>query len=406
MSEEMKKFIKYYSPVFIICLMLLCWLMYYYLFLDSKISITTAYLDDATYSENETFFIEVNYYSNENENGQEVFEVKFNYYTDTRIPEKDEDGNFEAKYMYSTGAQFLGGIQYTYKEDTSISELFSNRADHYYTLKNGYYYDTEMGGTSFTSLKGQSLINQSSWLFDVNGELCKIWCKYLDEKNLDDMFIEKTLWINHYLKIDTSYFILSLYNTIQSLDEGEKIFALNLSDYFYVNIQNDDGTFNTQPTDDENYLYANIKVNVNNNGMINANQSLFGIVEEDADWSLYGSNSDEYWQVRTEYNLTLNDFIVVSESQKFYLDIKQSCLNYLKPFNYLNIIITINLDEVKVASTQVDIQGFTQKLYSLDIYKIILHSTTEREFEILDKDIQIEKDNIISITYPQEVQYA
>ena len=82
--------------------------------------------------------------------------------------------------------------------------------------------------------------------------------------------------------------------------------------------------------------------------------------------------------------------------------------NYLKPFNYLNIIITINLDEVKVASTQVDIQGFTQELYSsLNVYKIVLHSTTEREFEILDKNIQIEKDDLISINYPeQEVQYA
>lgn len=400
MSEEMKKFLKIYSPIFVICLLLLCWLMYYYLFLDSKISITTAYLDDATYSDDEVFFMEINYYSNENGNGQEVFEIKFNYYTDTRIPEQDEDGTFDSKYMYSTGAQFLGGIQYTYKEDTSLKELFSDTAYHYYTLKNGYYYDTEMGGTSFSSLKNQSIIDQSSWLYDINGQLCKIWTR-------GNKKIDKTLWINHYLEIDTSYFILALYNTIQSLDEGENVFALNLSEYFFVTLQDSDGTFGTKPTDDENYLYANIKVNINKNGMINANQSLFGIVEEDADWSLYGSNSDEYWQVRTEYNLTLNDFIVVSENQKFYLDIKQSCLNYLKPFNYLNIIITINLDEVKVASTQVDIQGFTQDLYSLDIYKIVLHSTTEREFEILDKNIQIEKDDLISINYPeQEVQYA
>lgn len=66
MSEEMKKFLKIYSPIFVICLLLLCWLMYYYLFLDSKISITTAYLDDATYSDDEVFFMEINYYSNEN----------------------------------------------------------------------------------------------------------------------------------------------------------------------------------------------------------------------------------------------------------------------------------------------------------------------------------------------------
>lgn len=58
------------------------------------------------------------------ENGQEVFEIKFNYYTDTRIPEQDENGNFDAKYMYSTGAQFLGGIQYTYKNSPTVSEYF------------------------------------------------------------------------------------------------------------------------------------------------------------------------------------------------------------------------------------------------------------------------------------------
>lgn len=402
-DNEKRGFVITMSILFIICAGLLVWLMYYYLFLNGQITISTAYLDKASYSDETKFFMEINYYSNEKGNGEEVFEIKLNYYTDTRIPEIEEDGQYGTKYMYSTGAQFIGGVEYSWNKGVSFLNLFSGKQDHKYTLLDGYYYDTEMGGTSFTSLKNEKLVDQDKWIYDINGELCLIQPIKLNHDVVDYW----DLWVAHVTNRDISYFILQIYNTVKSLDEGENIFALNLSEYFFVTLQNENGSFDSEPTDDVNYLYSNIKVNVNSNGMISSDQSIFGIVEENSNWSLYGENSENYWQVKVEQNLTANDFNVIFKDGAYYLKMKTECEEYLKTFNYLNLIITLDLDNIQVATVNVDVLGFDESLYNaFDVYKLILNSTTERTFNVLDDDIIIEADDVITINTNEEVLYA
>ena len=402
-DNEKRGFVITMSILFIICAGLLVWLMYYYLFLNGQITISTAYLDKASYSDETNFFMEINYYSNEKGNGEEVFEIKLNYYTDTRIPEIEEDGQYGTKYMYSTGAQFIGGVEYSWNKGVSFLNLFSGKQDHKYTLLDGYYYDTEMGGTSFTSLKNEKLVDQDKWIYDINGELCLIQPIKLNHDVVDYW----DLWVAHVTNRDISYFILQIYNTVKSLDEGENIFALNLSEYFFVTLQNENGSFDSEPTDDVNYLYSNIKVNVNSNGMISSDQSIFGIVEENSNWSLYGENSENYWQVKVEQNLTANDFNVIFKDGAYYLKMKTECEEYLKTFNYLNLIITLDLDNIQVATVNVDVLGFDESLYNaFDVYKLILNSTTERTFNVLDDDIIIEADDVITINTNEEVLYA
>ena len=402
-DNEKRGFVITVSILFVICAGLLVWLMYYYLFLNGQITISTAYLDKASYSDETKFFMEINYYSNEKGNGEEVFEIKLNYYTDTRIPEIEEDGQYGTKYMYSTGAQFIGGVEYSWNKGVSIVNLFSGKQDHKYTLLDGYYYDTEMGGTSFTSLKNEKLVDQDKWIYDINGELCLIQPIKLNHDVVDYW----DLWVAHVTNRDISYFILQIYNTVKSLDEGENIFALNLSEYFFVTLQNENGSFDSEPTDDVNYLYSNIKVNVNSNGMISSDQSIFGIVEENSNWSLYGENSENYWQVKVEHNLTANDFNVIFKDGAYYLKMKTECEEYLKTFNYLNLIITLDLDNIQVETVNVDVIGFDESLYNaFDVYKLILNSTTERTFNVLDDDIIIEADDVITINTNEEVLYA
>lgn len=395
-AEKVKRgFFYAYTPIFIICLFLLCWLMYYYLFLSNKITISTAYLDKASYAEDETFFIDINYYSNRAGNGEEVFELKFNYYTDTRIPDKQEDGSYGTKYMYSTGIQLINGIKTKSIQKDGIGAIFSGKMHEYYTITNGYCYDTEMGGNSFGSLNRQTLLDQDKWIFDIDGQLCLIQTK-------GDVNSFMNLWIQHILDINTSYFIMSLYNTVKSLEVGENIFELNLSEYFFVTLQNEDGSFNTKPTDDVNFLYTNIHVNVSDQGMIRSNQSMFGIVEDDADWSLYGTSSDSYWQVRTEYDLYFNDFSVVYEEGCYYLKIKNVCLEYLKPFNYIDITINLDLDNIYISGVKINVSGFDKTTYdNIEIYKLKLNSTEEQDFIVQDKNIIVEADDTINIIYPE-----
>ena len=105
--EKMKKaFVWIGIIVFILCIPINAWLMYYHMFLKDSFTLTTNYVDKMTYSEEDKFFIEVEYFPN-------CFGVKLNYYTDTDIPEKDENGKYGNKYTYSSGVQFDGGYQYT-----------------------------------------------------------------------------------------------------------------------------------------------------------------------------------------------------------------------------------------------------------------------------------------------------
>lgn len=395
-DEKVKRGVFYaYTPIFIICLFLLCWLMYYYLFLSNKITISTAYLDKASYTEDQIFFIDINYYSNRTGNGEEVFELKFNYYTDTRIPDKQEDGSYGTKYMYSTGIQLIGGVKTKYFQESGIESFFTGNSYYHYTITNGYCYDTEMGGTSFGSLNRQTLLDQNKWIFDIEGELCLIQPKGYVKSS-------KNLWIQSNLNINTSYFIMSLYNTVKSLEVGENIFELNLSEYFFVNMQKDDGKFDTEPTDDVNFLYTNIHVNVSDQGMIKSNQSMFGIVEDDADWSLYGTSADSYWQVKTEYDLSFNDFTVVYEEGCYYLKIKNVCLEYLKPFNYINVVINLDLDKIYISGVKIEVAGFDKTTYeNLDIYKLKLKSEVQQDFTVEDKSIIVEADDTINVIYPE-----
>ena len=89
-----------YIPIAIICLLLNMWLIYYEVYLkDNVIAIHTNFIDETEYSKDQKFFMEVNIYDN-------VIEWKWNYYIDTNIPEKNEDGSYDEKYMFSTGVQF------------------------------------------------------------------------------------------------------------------------------------------------------------------------------------------------------------------------------------------------------------------------------------------------------------
>ncbi len=396
-----------YIPLFILSGIMLMWLLYYFMFLSSRIGISTAYLDDATYAEEETFFIDINYYTNRNGNGVEVFELKFNYYTDTALPDKKEDGTYDTKYMYSTGIQSIGDVASEFPLGEGllkgINSIFTGSRYNEVKIQNAYCYATEIGGTSFASLELQKLTDQDYWIYDIGGELCLI--QTIENARLSTgnpeyaKFNYQTLWIKDYTIIDTSYFIASIFDSVKTMPEGEKIFSLNLSEYFFVSLQNDDNTFNTTPTDDVNYLYANIRVNIEKDGMIESGQSMFGIVQNDPDWSLYGGEAESYWQVRTDYTIDNDDFTAVFQDGVYYAKIKQSCADYLSAFNYLNIVIDLDLDNFYISSVKVDVEAFDPSIYDYKIYSVKLESRSQRDFTLRRVTSHVDVDDTINLKW-------
>ena len=112
-----------------------------------------------------------------------------------------------------------------------------------------------------------------------------------------------------------------------------------------MTLQNENGSFDTENhTSDEQFLFTNIKVNISDNGLISSEQSMFGIVMNDADWTLDNTGREEYWQTKTTYYLDNEDLTVKYENSGFYATIKTSVVNYLVPFRNLNLVVNIDLD--------------------------------------------------------------
>lgn len=368
-----------YIPIFLACFGLMLWYVYYLMFLSDDFFISTAYLDEATYADEEKYFIEINYFNNSKGNGLEAFEVKLNFYTDQELPEQNEDGSYNTKTMYSSGFQSIGGLSYTTSEDAQIADVFDGKAENIYRIQDGYYYDTEMGGTSFGSLRGEKITNRDKFIYDINGELCLV-------QNQGEVYTHNRLWVRYYTMHDVSYFLTSIYETVKSLDYGEHIFAIDLSDYFFVTLQNENGSFDTEDhTSDEQFLFTNIKVNISDNGLISSEQSMFGIVMNDADWTLDNTGREEYWQTKTTYYLDNEDLTVKYEDGGFYATLKTSVVNYMSPFRNLNLIVNIDLDNFVVNGQKIELRGLAENAFAdLEISEINLTSTTQRDFYVYD----------------------
>ena len=375
------------------------WYVYYLMFLSDDFFISTAYLDEATYSDEEKYFIEINYFNNEKGNGVEAFEIKLNFYTDAHLPEQNEDGSYDTKTMYSSGFQSIGGLSYSFNEDTSLDAIFTGHDEHYYKIKDGYYYDTEMGATSFGSLRGEKITDRDKFIYDINGELCLVQTQGLT-------YTHNNAWVKQYTAHDVSYFLTSIYETVKSLDSGEQIFVIDLSDYFFVTLQNENGSFDTENhTSDEQFLFTNIKVNISDNGLISSEQSMFGIVMNDADWTLDNTGREEYWQTETTYYLENEDFTVRYEDGGFYATLKTSVVNYMAPFRNLNLVVNIDLDNFVVNGQKIELRGLTEDAFSdLEIREINLTSTEQRDFYVYDtSNINCDGNINLMLLEPEEV---
>lgn len=386
MSDGMKKFLWCYLPIFLICLALNCWGMYYFMFLSGNVTITTSYIDEATYSEDEKYFINLEYFSNAYENGIENFGARWDYYTDVSIPEKNEDGSYGDKYAYSTGVQFQNGYSYSEKVNTN----YWNYSYNYYQMENCVYYNTS-DGVSFSATN--SLEDMNKWIYDMDGQLCLI-----QEKGETNEY--KTLWVDRGTNYNTAMLLCDLYDVVKSLPDGERVITVDLSKYYNVFLF-DGKEFSTTPTTEENWVYVSVYVNKTSNGLISANQSMFNSYLGDSTWSLYGDmENEDYWQAKTEYYLELADFTFDYENGKYYLKLQSQCIEYLSEFKNMRYLLSLDLDNIYLGNQKINVSGFSENAFGgLNVEEITLTSTETKTFTMYDKNIKVNAPDNIEIEY-------
>ncbi len=363
-----------YIPIAIIVLGFNCWFVYYKLELEANVSaLKTSFINDASYSGDEqVFFMEANVYNN-------VVEWKWTYYVDVNLPNQNEDGTFERKYMYSTGVQFYSQNKEKCFVKKNNSNIFKRTTRHWYEAQDCTFYTTPDGlDYGFVSPNEAELQDQNKWVWDIGGQLCQL-------REIGDVQYDKILWKKHTLSYDTNYLMYSNMDSLFSFKEGETITYFDMSKFFNVAMYDkESGKFGEENVGvDKDILdaltFVAVKVTKHDRDMVSARQSLFKSYKGDTNWEADGSDSSiQYWQDKTVYTATAKDFQYSPIRSKYNIELKQSCLSYLSDFKDLVIKIDINMNNFGVS-----VVGFTDKPFGdLVVLNINITATEQRDFSV------------------------
>lgn len=301
------------------------------------------------------YFMEVNLYSNNKNNGIELQELKFNYFTDYRMTSE--------QYL-STGMQYIGNYKHKDVDFRSLEELQQ------YVFKDFCYYDTKDGisGSGFTgSNAGASTLLKGATTFIIK----------LDDKpfaiKLDKSF-KYGKWFNLFGKEicwngGTHYYTWSelfesIMTLIKSCNYGYGDYYIpfaNLSDYFSLYAFDENGKkFISDEVTDYITTYSAIKVHYDENGARNSSQSMFGSIDMDSKYDLEKNKYDtEYWQERFVYNLTEKDLLFrQSEQHGGYLaTLSAETKNKFDQMKRAKVNISINLNSGYLKNKNINIVG-------------------------------------------------
>ena len=388
-KSKLLSFIGYcYIPVFIVCLILNCWLIYYEVYLkNNTIAFKVNYIDNASYAEDDTFLMEANIFN-------DVVEIKMNYYTDAKLPTQNADGTYDEKFIMSTGVQFYINGTKNVKDQigyiTTDGSSFTGKKVHSIKLKNCTFYTTPNEGQEYGDIAGGvSLANQDAWIWDVGGDLVCI-------KSIGEKWTHREIWTNNFDFLDMPRLIAENIDSFITLKEGVSIRMFDFSKYFTLFGLDDNGKF-TKPMQDEKILrewtMVNVKVTKTSKNMIDSKQSIFNSYKGNTEWSQDGNEyKQEYWKDETIYNVTNKDFKFVQTDEGYNIQLKDSCIMYLKEFS--NIVLNVDIDLSKF-NNSINIIGFSNNPFDkLKVNKIHITADEPRDFNISSDEWQITTSNV------------
>lgn len=279
-----------------------------------------------------TLFV-ANYYSNDNENGYSVFEFMINYFTDYTLTSD--------KYR-SSGIQLAGG----WLSDVDLDMRRTFRT--YYDLTNGIAYSghsntvrdsvaTKMDREEHFVIK----IDERAFAIQMTGESGEFW--FLNKKYTFNDLIGKIL------------------RAIKSNSKGygDYYITLDVSRYFTIYEYDDTGKFRADDVTNIIKNYALLKFHYDKNGMTKAEQSLFGGVNCNSNWSYNPVIDTSYWQERVVYNLTVEDlsFRDSPSNGGYYASLTGESKAIINNMPRVKLLITIDLNSNYLKAHKINLIG-------------------------------------------------
>lgn len=272
------------------------------------------------------YFLEVNYFSNDKNNGIQLQELKMNYFTSYRLMSADYrstgmqyigdykglplntwDGNTEVKFLNPFGSndRYYG----TSETSVKIANNYVDKSFNYYDFTNGISWNgiTNNNGSIATELKRTTefTIKIDNRAFAISLD------KYFDKDIGDIKNVFGYGWkvgekYNRYYYTYGSLFQSCMQAVrTNSAGYGDYYITVDLSSLFSIKeFDTETGKYKTDNVTDIIKTYSVLKFHYDENGARSSKQSLFGIIDNNSKYDLVEDKVDTtYWQERITYNL-------------------------------------------------------------------------------------------------------
>lgn len=272
------------------------------------------------------YFLQVNYYSNDKQNGIMLQELQLNYFTDWNLlttgyrssgmqyigdyqglPLDTWDGNSKIGFvnLFGSNDRYYG----TDDASVKIANDYVDKSFYYYDFTNGIHWDgvTNENGSIATELKRTTefIVKIDDRAFALNLD------KYFDKDVGDVRNIFGIGWkvgekYNRYYYTFGSLF-QSCMKAVRtnSAGYGDYYITVDLSSLFSIKEYDyETKKFKTDNVTDIIKNYAVLKFHYDENGARNNTQSMFGLIENSHKYDIVDDKVDtSYWQERMTYNL-------------------------------------------------------------------------------------------------------
>lgn len=336
--------------------------------------------------------------SNQNNNGQDLYEIQFNSYTDS-------EGNGIAGFgiqavgrnwaiynidQYSSFNYLSGGRSFELANRLNSGESFLKQNETY-IFGDVYLYYTGDNGVIYYSLSDSDL--DDYLLIDIDGQSFRLVLKdYTYTTTSGALWWQKTethtarySWFEVFDRIVDS----ALKDSGPAQGYAEYPLSLmDLSNYFTVEYKDEDDQYHPMADTAENRTYLTIQCEYELDGATELSDSMFNLVANSTTWSYYNDTSvSDYWQANIqEFTLdeSMLNYIYYDSYDGYYLTLDAKLENYLKTAKE-SVKVVIDIDKkTDYTLSGIDLKNFTFNISSFEILN------APSDFEILNQgDIEV-----------------
>lgn len=323
----------------------------------------------------ERYPLEIVYYKNEDGTGVEAFEFCINSFSDYQFGAlKGQGCQFVNENKIEGGlSNIKKWLRYDYTRQSSLSwvsmseqELASGAdGSQFYFDIDGQAYQFRLEGVSGVSYIQNSGATASKVIDNFVNPITAI-------KNIAGLFTGQNIFsddrwvsydtITHYFSLDDFYYEIANSLTVSNVGEGEYSMSLvEMTKYFNIYKVSENGTVSkTNSNADFKDIYFDVNVKVFSDGLKYSDDSVFGIIAEDSDWTLTDIPQDI-----KDYSLCSEVITLYANSFDFY--------DY-KDVNAVGITLKDSVsNEIK-----------NKKIYSVNIF---LDFTSDYLVAVCDRDL-------------------